>query len=251
MSRQDEVIDKIKKALRLARKAGTDGERIAAENAARRLAENNGVSLDEIKVSDSDAKAKYEKLENRIRRHGVLSGFISTIIREHFGVVIVQEYAPRAKRMNLYFFGTKINIEVAKYVYEILWRETERAWKEAREELTRPRIGYGWMADFAKPPRREINKLKYSFLRGWFAVIHDKLTKNPLRNDREQFAEEKKAAEKAFEKFKEQASVTQKQSKSKEVDVDALYGGMEKARRVNLSRPCEGSETVYPFALGM
>ena len=45
---QEEIIAKISKVLALAKKAGTDGEKTAALEAAKRLANANGIDLDEV-----------------------------------------------------------------------------------------------------------------------------------------------------------------------------------------------------------
>ena len=48
MDSQDEIIEKIRNIVRLARRAGTDGERVAAEAAAKRLADKHGIALETL-----------------------------------------------------------------------------------------------------------------------------------------------------------------------------------------------------------
>ena len=53
----DEVIAKIKKAIRLANKTTSEGERDTALRLARRLAEKNGVAFDEVAEEASADRA--------------------------------------------------------------------------------------------------------------------------------------------------------------------------------------------------
>lgn len=233
MTNIDDIIERIKKALRLAQKAGTDGERDAAERAAKRLADTHGIDLSRVKVTDGEAKATMRKEERRYRRVGAEVGFTVNIIREHFGVVVMQTYRRGEDWMHLTFFGVNINIEVSKYVYDILIREVNRAWKEAK----------GWGLD------------KRSFMTGWFAKIDQKLTAHPLRNDTEQFAEEKEAAEREFRKFQlkraqEGNPVKDKNTSGSQKSAEALYRGFMAADKVSLNRPCDGRATPPPFAIG-
>lgn len=227
----DAVLDKIKKVMRLAEKAGTDGERIAAENAAKRLATLHGIDLSKVKVAGtSEAKAVQVDGEKRYHRSGVEVGFICHILRKHFGVIVMQSYRKGSAWMFLTFFGVNINIEIAKYVYDILQRESRRSWLAVR--------GWGYN--------------RRSFMTGWFQRIDQKLTEHPLRNDREQFMEERAAAERKFQHFRDQHNeeIKDARTRASRADRKALYGGYEAASKVNLARPCEGRATASPFALG-
>ena len=230
MTNIDDIIERIKKALRLAQKAGTDGERDAAERAAKRLADTHGIDLSRVTVTDSEAKATMRNEERRYRRVGAEVGFTVSIIRKHFGVVVMLNYLRGEDWMQLTFFGVNINIEVSKFVYDILIREVNRAWKEAK----------GWGLD------------KRSFMTGWFMQIDKKLTEHPLRNDREQFEAEKEAADRKFKEYQSNPDNNIKFSKVKRdsKDAEALYRGFRSAEKVNLSRPCEGQASASPFSLG-
>lgn len=223
------VIEKIKKAIRLAQKAGTEGERVAAENAAKRLADAHGINLGELKVGDSDIKAIMKEGDKKYRRHGAEVGFACNIINKHFGVVIMQYVRSHDNWARFVFFGVNINIEISKYVYDILMREFHKDWREV----------HGWGLN------------KRSFMSGWFMMIDKKLTEHPIRNDREQFEAEREAAREKFKQFKsEVGGVKETETKVNKADSEALYRGFECARRVNLSRPCEGTASSSPFALG-
>ena len=225
------IIAKIKKAMRLAQKAGTDGERVAAERAAERLAESNGIDISTLKIGDSEAKAVMKDDGDKLRHYGAESGFAYQLIRKHFGV-IVMEWRDRNSRSSIRrvtFFGVNINIEIAKYVYVILMREFHKDYKEVK----------GWGLD------------KRSFMTGWFMQIDKKLTEHPLRNDRDQFEAEKEAAERKFKEYQSKTdNIKMKTINRSNKDAESLYRGFRSAEKVNLSRPCEGQAYASPFSLG-
>lgn len=230
MDSAEAIIEKIKKCLRLANKAGTEGERLAAEAAARRMADANGIDLSEVDArGENVGKAVSVEGDKDYIRYGCEVGFAVNIIRKHFGVVIVQIQWKRKSRMQFIFFGVNVNIEISKYVYDILIREFHRAFKEAK----------GWGLD------------KKSFATGWFQKIDMKLTEHPIRNDTVQFQQEKKAAEDKFKEYRSRNRVESKETKTSQKDAEALYRGYMAADSVSLNRPCEGSASASPFALGM
>lgn len=232
MEKLDNIIEKIKKAMRLAMKAGTEGERVAAENAAKRMAEAHGVDLSEIQLKgDSEAKATARAGDKVYRRYGAEVGFAVDIIKRHFGVIIMQYVRPHCNYCRFVFFGVNINIEIAKYVYDIIMREFHKSYREAR----------GWGI-----------KDKRTFMTGWFMQIDRKLTEHPLRNDTEQFEAEKEAAQRKFDEFKSNTEgVKDRKTSPKNGDAETLYRGYMAASNVNLNRPCEGQASESPFALGM
>ena len=225
------IITKIKKAMRLAQKAGTEGERVAAERAAHRLAESNGIDISTLKIGDSEAKAVMKDDGDKLRHYGAESGFAYQLIRKHFGV-IVMEWRDRNSTSSIRrvtFFGVNINIEIAKYVYVILMREFHKDYKEVK----------GWGLD------------KRSFMTGWFMQIDKKLTNQPLRNDRDQFEAEKEAAERKFKEYQSKTdNIKMRTINRSNKDAESLYRGFRSAEKVNLSRPCEGQASSSPFALG-
>ena len=226
------IIAKIKKAMRLAKTAGTDGERVAAERAAHRLAESNGIDISTLKIGDSEAKAVMKDDGDKLRHYGAESGFAYQLIRKHFGVIVMEwRYKNSTSSIRrVTFFGVNINIEIAKYVYVILMREFHKDFKEFNV------CGLN----------------KRSFMTGWFMQVDKKLTEHPLRNDRDQFEAEKEAAERKFKEYQSNPDNNIKFSKVKRdsKDAEALYRGFRSAEKVNLSRPCEGQASASPFSLG-
>ena len=225
------IIAKIKKAMRLAQKAGTDGERVAAERAAHRLAESNGIDISTLKIGDSEAKAVMKDDGDKLRHYGAESGFAYQLIRKHFGVIVMEwRYKNSTSSIRrVTFFGVNINIEIAKYVYVILMREFHKDYKEVK----------GWGLN------------KRSFMTGWFMQIDKKLTDHPLRNDRDQFEAEKEAAERKFKEYQSKTdNIKMRTINRSNKDAESLYRGFRSAEKVNLSRPCEGQAYASPFSLG-
>lgn len=258
---QEEIIEKIKKAMRLARKAGTEGERAAAEAAARRLANNNGISLESIEYTEYDAKAvRVDGEEAKWARTGKECHYASMILRKHFGVIVIQHFRSGSRKMRLDFIGCRLNIAIAEYVYEILWRESLRAWgaahKAVKDEYDGLLLARGLEheRDWAGRRKRPVLLKKDSFMVGWFARIDEKLTANPLRNDAAQLEAEKKAAE---DLLKNQQGIKDRNVRSDSSDEASAAKGYAEADKVNLSRPCEGRERsplqvgggANPFAL--
>ena len=259
--KQDEVIEKIKKAMRLARKAGTDGERAAAEAAAKRLAERNGISLASIEVTECEAKAVRVDGEKDWTRTGKECHYASMILRKHFGVIVIQHFRRGSRKMKLDFIGSRLNIAVAEYVYEILWRESLRAWCEAHKAVVKEydammeANGIEHRRDWAGRRQRPVLLKKDSFMSGWYARIDEKLTAHPLRNDTAQLEAEKQAAE---DLLKRQQGIKDRNFHSDKSDRESMMKGYAEADKVNLSRPCEGRGrsplqvgAANPFALAM
>ena len=259
---QDEVIEKIKKAMRLARKAGSDGERAAAEAAARRLADAHGISLESVEVTECDAKAvRVDGEEAKWRRTGKECHYAAMTLRKHFGVIVIQHFRRGDRRMKLDFIGSRLNIAVAEYVYEILWRESLRAWDAAHKAVVKEfdaimeTNGIEHRRDWAGRRQRPVLLKKDSFMCGWFARIDEKLTAHPLRNDMAQLEAEKKAAE---DLFKRQQDIKNRSVRRDNSDMESAAKGYAEADKVNLSRPCEGRGrsplqvgAANPFALAM
>ena len=220
----DEIIAKIRKVLALARKAGTEGEKDAAMNAAKRLAAANGIDLDEMEdtISVAPATATTDAEYTSAKMNGGEEMRLSmAIIRTHFGVCM--GVIESGKKVRLIWFGNRINIGVAQYVYHILMRESRKAWEEVK--------GMGLKRDM--------------FMHGWFSRIHELLTLHPIRNDLDVLEQEKKEAEKAMEEFKNKNEGQErgKLRKGKDNDGKSVIEGYDRAKSVILSRPVKGTET--------
>lgn len=227
MDATDAVIEKIKKAIRLANKTTEAGERETAMRLAKSLAEKNGLSIGEI-IDDTTDTGKQKKVETDwVYGQGVIDGHSCVILKEHFGVVCMMTM--RGAKRKFTYFGNAINIDIAKYVFDILHREAAKAWREASDETAE--LGF------------KLNK--GSFMNGWFYRIHKKLTDHPLRND---LKAESEAARKAFEEYQEQScgKVKPMNVRGRTDDDASLYRGYMVADRVSLNRPVNGGGAGTP-----
>lgn len=228
MDNIDNIIERIKKAVRLANKTTEAGERDTAMRLARQLAERNGVAFEDILENNHDAGRQVQESSEWEHAHGVIDGYACVIIRNHFGVVVMLH--ARGVMRKYTYFGNSLNIGIAKYVNEILHREAQKAWREVKKETE-------WELGF------KIDKK--SFMRGWFFRIHKKLTEHPIRNDLYQFEAERKAAEEQFKRYSDDHNVRNSNiaGAGKRADYASLYHGFMLADRVSLNRPCEAGGT--------
>lgn len=238
----DDIMEQLRKVMRLARRAATDGEKQAAEAAAERIAKKHGIDLGTVEVTEAEVKAEFDRGDSNDWQiwPGRETFYVTSVLRQHFGVILVQ--TRRGRKVRYEWVGTKINIEIAKHVTVILLRFFKRDWEDAKrlrgmanKLLTGPK-------SYVREERERLQgygKLtKGAFMDGWFWTIHQKLREHPLRNDREQFEAERKAAE---DLLKRMDDITEHDRTPKEVkDRQSVKAGFEAAKKVNLSRPCNG-----------
>ena len=240
----DEVIEKIKKAVRLANKTTEQGEKDTAMRLAKQLADKHGIALDSLEIGENQSKAVKMEDSEQGWYSGSEIGPICYIIREHFGVIVMLCVCGNGKH-SLTWFGNRLNIEISKFVFHILRRESLKAWEEHRKvtklkiESLRKRV-----LNYRLPVSEDLLKPKFdknSFMQGFFYAINEKLKKNPLRND---IAEAKREAERKLDEYRADHNVQDKSKKGADLDTESVMRGVSAGSKVNLSRPCEGRETV-------
>ena len=223
----DEVITKIKKAIRLANKTTSEGERETAMRLARNLAERNGVAFEEVAEdageSDSGRSVKEDDDIEQSKPSDSDLGHICYILKHHFGVIMMLSLRKgNSRRMKASWFGSHLNIDIARYVYHILVREGARAWREANKAAK----------------AMEVDLDKAAFMRGFFWAICKKLEENPLRNDLDGAVRD---AERKFLEYQEengQVKMRPSGRNKKNLDVGSLVRGFDAGHDVNLARPC-------------
>ena len=244
MNTTDEVISRIKKAIRLANKTTEQGEKETAMRLAKSLADKNGISLDSIEVGENRSDAVQVDDPDAHWFDGSEIGHICYILREHFGVVVMMNQYPNRK-MRITWFGSRLNIDIAKHVFHILRRESAKAWEETRKVLVMnheermKKLNGGFLPILPLSYRRKYDRA--AFMRGFFFSISKKLTENPLRNDLD---EDKRAAERKFLEFKDGHNVKEKKGRQSKGDAESIIQGLNAGNKVNLARPCEGRESA-------
>lgn len=223
----DDVIAKIKKAIRLANRTTSEGERETAMRLARNLAERNGVAFEEVAEgageSDSGKSVKEDDDIEQLKPSDSDLGYICYILKHHFGVIMMLKLRKgNRRRMKASWIGSRLNIDIARYVYHILVREGARAWREADKAAKAMEVGLD----------------KAAFMRGFFWAICRKLEENPLRNDLDGAVRD---AERKFREYQEengQVKMRPNGRNKKKLDVDSLLKGCDAGAGVNLVRPC-------------
>lgn len=245
----DSIIEKIKKAIRLANKTNSDGERDTAMRLARNLAEKNGIAFDDIEAGENEARAvKVDDADAHII-NGSEFGHICFILKEHFGVIVMFNRLSNGKT-RLTWFGCSLNIDIAKHVFHILKRECNKAWKMVRNEIVSTKMSAYERYGIVPVKNQRIRYGRETFMKGFFWSIHETLTNRPIRNDLDQLALERKAAEKKLKDFENEHSVRHTKARNGGVDAESLAKGFHMGSKVNLSRPCE-NRRVERMAIGM
>lgn len=249
-----EVIEKIKKAIRLANRTNSEGERDTAMRLAKRLADNNGISIDSINAYDQSGEAIVE-CDNKIyHRDTVAMVYVCYILRKHFGVVVINTTRKHCNKVRYTYVGCKMNIEIARYVFDILMRESQKAYREARKSkmFKINKMRKDDFGDFSEDEWESVEKSlklkRRSFMNGFFYSIDMTLTRCPLRNDLEQAEIERKKAEEKFDEYKKSNRVDDRHFNTK-VDAASSMQGMEAGKNVYLNRPC-GSDGRSTAQLG-
>lgn len=220
----DKIIERIKKAVRLANKTTESGERETAMRLARNLAEKNGIAFDEIEIEREAVGLAYQEEEGELKSMDMaVDGRICGVLRNHFAVVMMMHLFKARRKVRYTYFGSHLNIDIAKYVADILRREARKAWRNAKKDA---QCGF-----FSAPLKRA------DFMAGFFFRIHMKLEENPIRNDRDQVAAESKKAEELFKRYKESNEVNEMKPKMGNNMASRILG-FDSAARVSLNRPC-------------
>lgn len=228
-----EVVERIRKALRLARKAATDGERDAAMNAAKRMAEANGLDLDGIDGEGEDGGKAVVVNGKRVDIDAVETQLAAWIISRHFSICVAFEKMRRGGGVKVLWIGNRINIGVAQYAWNIMLRESVRYFDELLK------------ASKVNPKYRGL------YMRGFFFAIDKLLTEHPLRNDVEQAdAERRKAEDLLKEREKMQEFKLSNPEGEGETDGDAIVKGLKDGAKVRLNRPVGGTDGKGAEAVG-
>lgn len=235
----EQVMEKIRKAVRLAARTDSEGERDTAMRLAKRLADANGLAFAAVAADTAERdRAVMEDGGERLSTSGCEVGVICYILWRHFGVIAVFTRDGRRARADVSWIGTQINIAIARHVWHVLLRECRAAWRRAKADAVarRRRIEANLAGDASG---RVLEIKKQAFMAGFFAAIDRALEERPIRND---MAAARTAAERRFDEFRAAHAVkTRKKTIGKGADARVVAMGAEAGGRVNLSRPCEAA----------
>jgi hypothetical protein len=154
MSEREQIIEKIRKLLRMKR-GGTPGEIANALRMAQEIATKNGINLADVNPDDEGAKAEQPlghqdaHKASRFQKECVLAGMICN---RFFNVRVFRRAVDGKwseqgfKRVYIYaltFVGTAWDTEIALYVYHFLVRQFRYAW-EHKSGRARNREAFMW-----------------------------------------------------------------------------------------------------------
>ena len=141
------LIEKVSKLLSLANSSNEHEARLAAEKAAELMIKHN-INMQQVgELSD-------DEYESRTTFKGKVLPFEAhwamMTVREHFFVEAIYRRSRKvryasylSKPAEVYFVGTKTNVEVASYVFDFLKRKFKELWKEYQIKTGAPHSSKG------------------------------------------------------------------------------------------------------------
>ncbi|MBQ6102069.1 MAG: DUF2786 domain-containing protein [Kiritimatiellae bacterium] len=254
----EEVAEKIRKCVRLALRGATEGERAAAANRAKALAEAHGLDVDGI---DEDTPIPVEVADEKTHtRTGIEQPLATKLIQEHFGVDSFWRTTRGTKRQRVVWVGERVNIPIAQQIYLVATRAARRAWEERKRqdeeacrawnlELRRARWvdrGGVMFSETPLPPRpvcvtrgRDARK---QFMVGFFEALDATLAARPLRNDGKRLMAERGANALHIRKLEMAGKFgAPRRSDAGHFNWVARQAGVADGSRVSLNRPVDGA----------
>jgi len=144
---RDEVIDKIKKLLRMKR-GGTAGEIENALALAAKLAREHGINLDSVDPDESTQSVRHveDALKSRLP---LAAKYAAAILVNFFNVAVVIRRGQdpcyifsRRPEVTVVFVGTDWDIEIARYVFGFLQEHFSRAWAQRKNRRLQNRKAF-------------------------------------------------------------------------------------------------------------
>lgn len=254
----EEVVEKIRKCIRLEKRGATEGERSAARERARALAEKNGIAIEGLD-EDAPIPVRIEDEKDHART-GIEQTLALQMIERHFGVSYVwSRYIGDSRHQRVVWFGERCNVPIARQIYVVATRAARRAWEDRRKkdrenakEYRRLRRRWRQLYRGAcplDPPCLATTgpHARKRFMIGFFAAIGRSLEARPLRNDRDRLAAERTAALAKIEELRSRGDVVDKKNDTGLSNPAAELAGYEEGRKVSLNRPVSGADRATPL----
>lgn len=255
----EEVVEKIRKCVRLANRGATEGERSAARERARALAEKNGIAIEGLD-EDPPIPVRVED-EAYHTRTGIEQTLAVHMIEEHFGVSSFwSRLVGDSRRQRVVWVGERCNIPIARNIYVVATRAARRAWEDRRkrdreDEKEYRRLRRRWRQAFTGAPfplthpRRATTgpDARKRFMIGFFGAVGRTLEARPLRNDLDRLAAERTAALAKIDEMRSRGAVVDVRNNTGRSNIVAELAGYEEGRKVSLNRPVSGAEYAMPL----
>lgn len=256
---EEEVAEKIRKCVRLALRGATEGERAAAANRAKALAEAHGLDIDGI---DEDTPIPVEVVDEKPHtRTGIEQPLAKKLIAEHFGVESFWRVTPGTKRQRNVWVGERVNIPIAQQIYLVATRAARRAWEERKRQDDDQLHTWRCVVDSVKRAFRDTPELRFEnllpprpvcvtrgrdarkqFMVGFFEALDATLAARPLRNDGKRLMAERGANAAHIRKLEMAGRFdATRRSDAGHFNWDARQAGVADGSRVSLNRPVDGA----------
>lgn len=129
----EEVVERIRKCIRLANRGATEGERSAAYERARSLAEKNGIDIEGLD-EDAPTPVRVEDEKDHART-GIEQTLALQTIERHFGVSSFwSRPVGDARHQRVVWIGERCNVPIARQIYVVATRAARRAWEDRRKK---------------------------------------------------------------------------------------------------------------------
>ena len=256
----EEVVERIRKCIRLANRGATEGERSAARERARALAAKSGIAIEGLD-EDAPMPVRVEDEKDHTRT-GIEQTLALQTIERHFGVSYFwSRPVGDSRHQRVVWVGERCNVPVARQIYVVATRAARRAWedrrKKDREEAKEyRRLRRRWrqvcFGSFPLPPPRLATTgpdARKRFMIGFFASIGRTLEARPLRNDRDRLAAERAAALAKIDEMRINGNVVDVKNNTGRSNPFAELAGYEEGRKVSLNRPVSGAARATPLLL--
>lgn len=216
MTRQ-EILEKIKKCLRLA-KSDNANEAATAMRQAQKLMEQHNISEVDIALSDIQSSTTKTHAGNSKPYHQIL---LIDLICRAFGVDLVLKYR------EVDFIGINLQVEIATYAYEVVFRQLNRDRNAYLKSLNKR------MKKKNKTTRAD------AFSKGWVAMVNQKVHDFANPPGTKELIEQFKSAN-----YPALRSALVKSSKIKARDHEALIDGALAGEKVDLNHGMNGSQQM-------
>lgn len=239
--RLNSIAEKIQKLFALAESSNPEEAGLAAEKA-RQLLEKYNMSLTDVEIKTAEmveAGVGVDKCYGRIRRgydrkyknipawsYGLIG-----LMKEYFYIETLLA-GSRYSKDNMYFLGAKKDVDVATYVFQYLFRETERLCDLYMKQYRGQHLG-----------QHEAKALSYSYKMGVVSGIEEVLRKQCAQRNKSE-ARTKNGTElvplkqEVAERFKDNLHphLVSKRIVYREVSSDAMGAGRKDGKQVQIHR---------------
>lgn len=218
---EQQLLDRIRKLLRLARGTTHRAEAEAALLKAAELADGAGLAIDGIDADRQEIRITHERggvrrrSHSRLRCHGVL--------RRHFSVEVLG-----SSGTGCIYIGPAVNIAIAQHVEAYLLRQCADGWLVAA-------AAQQWGPTKAAARKKKAARQAYEV--GFYFGINKVLADRPVRND----AQEIKTAVERYMGTNFKVSRKTMAAPSKQ-HAGAIYAGMLRGAATRVDRPVDGSD---------